>query len=131
MRADGVPGQTEREHWLAEVHPEMCFRAMGGGLVPPPKASAHGQLQRLDLVRRAFPDADDRIRDWKLGHKISLLDICDAYAACWTALRWARTGAGAVAQRANVTPPLEVLGEEAPGTPTRERATGLAMRMVI
>ena len=78
-----------RQEWLFEVHPELCFLAMnGGGLAR--KASAHGQLQRLDLVRDQFPDAEERIRDWDEGSMYSLLDICDAYAACWTALRFAR-----------------------------------------
>jgi predicted RNase H-like nuclease len=131
MREAPAPREPERERWLIEVHPEMCFQAMDDGRIPPSKASAHGQLQRLDLVRREFPDADNRIRSWEHGRKHSLLDICDAYAACWSALRWALTDAGAVARRGDVTPPLEVLGETAPGEPAREAATGLAMRMVV
>ena len=131
MREPPAPGESEREQWLVEVHPEMCFQAMGGGTLPSSKASAHGQLQRLDLVRREFPDADERIRSWKHGGKYSLLDICDAYAACWSALRWALTDAGTVVRRGDVTPPLEVLGEKAPGEPAREPESGLAMRMVV
>lgn len=122
---------AERERWLVEVHPEMCFRAMAGGTPPPAKSSAHGQLQRLDLVRREFPDADQRIRAWSGGGRHSLVDIVDAYAACWSALRWAATGGGDVRRRAAVTPALEVLGETAPGEPAREPETGLAMRMVV
>jgi predicted RNase H-like nuclease len=122
---------AERERWLVEVHPELCFRAMAGGPPPPPKSSAHGQLQRLDLVRREFPDADQRIRAWPGGGRHRLLDVVDAYAACWSALRWAATGGGDVRRRAAVTPPLEVLGETAPGEPAREPETGLAMRMVV
>ena len=131
MREVPPAGEPAREEWLVEVHPEMCFRAIAAGQMPPSKASAHGQLQRLDLVRHEFPDADERIRAWKLGRKYSLLDICDAYAACWTALRWAVTGSGAVERRNDVSPPLEVLGETAPGEPAREPGTGLATRMVI
>jgi predicted RNase H-like nuclease len=121
----------ERERWLVEVHPEMCFRAMAGGTPPPAKSSAHGQLHRLDLVRREFPDAEQRIRAWPGGRRHSLLDVVDAYAACWSALRWAATGGGDVTRRASVTPALEVLGETAPGEPEREPETGLAMRMVV
>jgi predicted RNase H-like nuclease len=131
MRDNPSSGITDRENQFIEVHPEMCFRGMAGGLVLPRKASARGQLQRLELVRREFPDAENRIRSWPQGEKHSLLDICDAYAACWSALRWALTGAGAVERRAKVTPPLEVLGETALGEPAREPASGLAMRMVV
>ena len=95
------------------------------------KSSAHGQLQRLDVVQRAFPDAEERIRAWELGTKYSLLDICDAYAACWSALRWALTDGGRADRRAELTPPLEVLGETAAGEPVREPASGLAARMVV
>lgn len=131
LRAPRRDGERERQEWLFEVHPEMCFRAMNGGEVAPPKTTAHGQLQRLDLVRRAFPDADQRIREWEGGARHSLLDICDAYSACWTALRWAQTAGGRVERRREVTPPLEVLGEVAPGSSPREQATGLLMRMVV
>jgi predicted RNase H-like nuclease len=124
-------GERGRQRWLFEVHPEMCFRAMNDGHVPPPKTTAHGQLERLDLVRREFPDAERRIRAWPEGKRSSLLDVCDAYAALWTALRWARTGAGAPERRAQVTPPLEVLGEGADGESPREEKTGLRMRMVV
>jgi predicted RNase H-like nuclease len=123
--------QAQRQEWLFEVHPELCFAALTGGTVLPPKPTAHGQLLRLDLVRHEFPDAEQRIRGWDDGARHSLLDICDAYAACWSALRWAQTDAGAVGKRAWVTPPLEVLGEEAPGRPSVERRTGLPMRMVV
>jgi hypothetical protein len=122
---------VERQDWLFEVHPEMCFRAMNDGKVPPRKPTAHGQLQRLDLVRRQFPDADARIHGWKDGDRHSLLDICDAYAALWTALRWARTDSGELGRRSEVTPPLAVLGEFEPGRSPHEAETGLLMRMVV
>jgi len=131
MREQPTAAEPDRENWLIEVHPEMCFCAMAGGRMPPAKTSAHGQLQRLDLVRREFPDADARVRTWELGRKYSLLDICDAYAACWTALRWALTNSGEVERRDAVAPPLEVLGETASGEPFREPASGLATRMVV
>jgi predicted RNase H-like nuclease len=131
MREEPLSGEPDRESWLIEVHPEMCFRGMAGGLLPPRKVSARGQLQRLDLVRSQFPDSEHRIRSWPLGEKHSLLDICDAYAACWSALRWALTDGGGLERREDVTPPLEVLGETAPGEPAREPASGLPMRMVV
>ena len=97
----------------------------------PRKATAHGQLQRLDLVRAQFPDAEQRVRAWEGGAKYSLLDICDAYAACWTALRFAQTRGAALSQRGDVMPALRVIGEEAPGRSPVERGTGLRMRMVV
>lgn len=124
-------GERDRQDWLFEVHPEMCFRALNDGAVPPSKTSALGQLQRLDLVRREFPDAEERIRAWAGAARHSLLDVLDAYAGCWTALRWAQTGAGDPKRRATVTPPLAVLGEDACWRSPREQATGLLMRMVV
>jgi predicted RNase H-like nuclease len=131
LREPRAAGEPDRQDWVFEVHPEMCFRAMNGGVVAPPKTSAHGQLQRLDLVRREFPDAEKRIRAWDCGAAHSLLDVFDAYAACWTALRWTQTDAGAPARRGDVSPPLEVLGEDEDGRTPREEATGLVMRMVV
>jgi predicted RNase H-like nuclease len=131
LRERPATGERDRQEWLVEVHPEMCFRAMNDNALPVPKASAHGQLQRLDLVGREFPDADERVRAWTGGDRHSLLDVCDAYAACWTALRWTRTGGCAVERRAEVKPALEVLGEDEPGRSPREPATGLLMRMVV
>lgn len=109
--------QPPRPDWLFEVHPELSFAAMSAGTVLPPKPAAHGQLLRLDLVRGQFPDAEERIRAWEGGSHHSLLDVCDAYAACWTALRFAQTCFGVPSQRDRVTPPLEVLGEDITGGP--------------
>lgn len=128
---DELMGEPDRERWFVEVHPEMSLRAMAGERLLASKTSAHGQLERLELIGRTFPDSDRRIRDWRLGGKLSLLDILDAYAACWTALRWAATDGGAVARRGDVSPPLCVLGEDAAGQPERDAASGLAMRIVV
>jgi predicted RNase H-like nuclease len=119
-----------RRDWLFEVHPEICFAAMNAGTVLPRKATAHGQLLRLDLVRDQFADAERRVRDWPDGARCSLLDVCDAYAACWTALRYARTGGTAPSERGRVVPALQVLGESAPGRSPADPATGLPMRIV-
>jgi predicted RNase H-like nuclease len=118
-----------RREWLIEVHPEMCFMAMNESEPLPPKTSGRGQLQRLDLVAGAFPDADRRIRSWSGATRYSLLDICDAYAALWTALRWRRHDAGL--PRDELDPPLEVLGETEPGASATDPETGLPMRMVV
>lgn len=130
LRVSGSSGSKgSRQDWLFEVHPEMCFQVMNGGTAPPPKASAQGQLQRLDLVTKQFPDAVERIRTWPSGSRYSLIDICDAYAALWTALRWKQHKTGAA--REELDPPLEVLGEDAPGQSPVDKATGLLMRMVV
>ncbi len=124
-------GQPPRRDRFFEVHPELCFAAMNADTVLPPKPTAHGQLLRLDLVRDQFPDAEQSIRAWEDGARYSLLDVCDAYAACWTALRLAQTGGLAQSERGRVTPALRVLGEEAPGQSLADPATGLPMRMVV
>jgi predicted RNase H-like nuclease len=132
LLAERAPdGRLPRQEWLFEVHPELSVIAMNSGAALPRKATAHGQLQRLDLVRAQFPDAEQRVRAWEGGARYSLLDICDAYAACWTALRFARTSGGTLSQRGDVTPALEVIGEEAPGRSPVEQTTGLGMRMVV
>ena len=77
-----------RNHVLAECHPEVSFTVMNGGVPLAAKSSAGGQLARLDLVRAAFPDAEEVIRTSPLGGRHGLVDILDAYAALWSALRW-------------------------------------------
>jgi predicted RNase H-like nuclease len=75
---------------LAECHPEVSFTVMNGGVPLPGKSSAAGQLARVDLVREAFPDAEAVIRASPLSLRHGLVDILDAYAALWSALRWGR-----------------------------------------
>ena len=77
-----------RNDVLAECHPEVSFTVMNGGVPLAAKSSAGGQLARLDLVRAAFPDAEEVIRTSPLGGRHGLVDILDAYAALWSALRW-------------------------------------------
>lgn len=125
------PGEPEPWSWMIEVHPEVCFLALNGDSSLPKKQTAHGQVQRLRLVRREFPDAEDRIAAWAGGAEHSLLDIMDAYAGCWSALRWAATGGGALDRRGDVDPPLRVLGEAEPGKPRADSYTRVPMRMVV
>ena len=82
LRAD-----RSRAAWLFEVHPELCFREMNDGVVPPPKGTAAGLLQRLALVRRRFPDAATQIEQGEAASRAGLADLLDACAALWTALR--------------------------------------------
>ena len=76
LRAD-----RSRAAWLFEVHPELCFREMNDGVVPPPKGTAAGLLQRLALVRRRFPDAATQIEQGEAASRAGLADLLDASAA--------------------------------------------------
>lgn len=73
--------------WLFEVHPEVCFLEWFGHL-PSKRKSAVGQIERLALVRRGFPDAERAIlEDLNVTDGVDLTDVLDAYASLWTALR--------------------------------------------
>lgn len=77
----------ERQRWLVEVHPEVCFLDWCGRVLPG-KQSATGQIERLDLVRTEFPDVERAIlEDLDAANKVDLTDVLDAYAALRTALR--------------------------------------------
>jgi predicted RNase H-like nuclease len=82
-----LQADPSRAAWLFEVHPELCFREMNDGALPPPKGTAAGLLRRLALIRRPFPDAPERIEHDRAGRRAGLTDLLDAYAALWTALR--------------------------------------------
>lgn len=83
-----LQADLERQEWLLEVHPEVCFLAWSGRVLPG-KKSATGQIERLRLVRKEFPDAEHAIAENDNENKNSadLTDVLDAYAALWTALR--------------------------------------------
>jgi predicted RNase H-like nuclease len=88
---DWVRGHRESEEWLFECHPELCFQALAGGGLPPPKATAAGLIERLRLVRSVFQDAEDQVAaaEWP-AKQAGLADVLDAYAALASALRCAR-----------------------------------------
>jgi predicted RNase H-like nuclease len=73
-----------------EVHPELCFLRMNRGGPLRRKSSARGQLSRLALVEREFPDLRKAIELCGWTARGSLIDVLDAYAALWTAIRVAR-----------------------------------------
>ena len=108
------------EDWLIECHPELSFVRMNGGAPLAKKTSARGQVERLDLVRREFPDVLERIAAWPEADEVSLVDIVDAYGALFTALRWAR---GEVESE-------DVVGLGAEGHVERDNEHGLPMRIV-
>lgn len=108
MRAD-----KSREEWLFECHPELSFYALAGAVPEHRKRSAAGIMQRLRLVRGAFPDVEEQLSaaPWD-GREGTLADLLDAYAALATALACA--------------------GEDQEELGNGERdSTGLVMRMVL
>lgn len=97
---------------VAEVHPEVSFAAMAGGVAAPPKKTREGQAERVARLER-----------W-LGPGVLALvvsapkparadDALDALACAWTAWRWARGE-------------HKVLGD-----PLARDARGLPMRILI
>ncbi len=92
MRTD-----LSRQDWIVEVHPEVCFVTLANQLRDPVMATAlprkrrtAGRLARMALLHRVFPDVAERAAaaPWpRLG--VGRDDILDAYAALWTARRYA------------------------------------------
>lgn len=72
-----------------EVHPEVCFWAMNGGVrLPYRKKSARGALERLSLLERHGVGIDaDALGD---AAKVPLDDVLDAAGCAWSAARIAR-----------------------------------------
>jgi predicted RNase H-like nuclease len=137
VRASGRTGEGfVSETWLFEVHPELCFERMrvlsreeNSGHSPlagiehglAPKTTPRGVMQRLALARSHFPDVERAAAAVEWTQRHGLYDVLDAYAALWTALRWARGDAE------------EIYGEGAT-EPVREDgsgASGLLMRIVV
>jgi predicted RNase H-like nuclease len=89
---DWVRANPDSERWLFECHPELSFLALNAGVpLAEPKHTAAGRARRLQLVREAFPDAEQRIAAvrWS-GRAAATADLLDAYAALGTALACAR-----------------------------------------
>ena len=92
---------------VLEVHPEVSLRELGGRPLPP-KRTADGRAQRLEVLREWLPDLALPVPRPGLA---AADDCLDAVACAWTAARWQRAAA-------------EVLGGE-------PDATGLPMRIVV
>lgn len=92
---------------VVEVHPEVSLRRLSGRPLPP-KRTADGRRQRLDVLRQWLPGLT-------LPHprpgRAAPDDCLDAVACAWTATRWLRGDA-------------DVLGGD-------QDATGLPMRIVV
>jgi predicted RNase H-like nuclease len=72
---------------LYEVHPELSFRQWSGLSVIPRKKSIEGITFRKQLIKNFF--GVECILSHGLPRSITpaIDDLCDAYAALWTALR--------------------------------------------
>jgi predicted RNase H-like nuclease len=99
MRAD-----LARQEWIVEVHPEVCFLVLAkelGDAVPatglPRKQRTAGRQKRLALLQRVFSDVDEHVAaaTWPRSD-VGADDVLDAYAALWTAGRYASDPQGVV-----------------------------------
>lgn len=80
-----------RQDRVFEVHPEVSFWALAGGLpMVHPKAKPEGYEERHSLLVEAIGIAvPDRADAFKLARPASPDDVLDAIVAAWTARRWA------------------------------------------
>jgi predicted RNase H-like nuclease len=82
---------AERQRVVHEVHPELSFARMNGGLpLELSKQKREGQDARLELLRASGFEisATSVKRMAKAG--VGRIDALDAHAVCWTAARIAR-----------------------------------------
>jgi predicted RNase H-like nuclease len=79
---------VEIEKRLREVHPEVCFCVMNGGVpLAHKKKTLEGERQRLELLRSSgFPTLDWNELSYRRS-QVKRDDIVDACAAAWTARR--------------------------------------------
>jgi predicted RNase H-like nuclease len=79
-----------RQRLIVEVHPEVSFTVLSGYPMASSKKTPAGRAERLDALRRVFPDIDRHASNRITG--IAPDDIVDAFAVAWSARRWwART----------------------------------------
>jgi predicted RNase H-like nuclease len=77
-----------RDPRIAEVHPELSFRELNGGLpMPHPKRSWNGIVERRRLLERSGIRVPDEIEG--LAGLVAADDVLDAAAAAWSAHRLA------------------------------------------
>lgn len=74
-----------------EVHPEVCFRQMNGGVaLQHGKKTAHGRAERLALLEAPFAGQAPRLLGERVKSQVQADDVLDALATLWTARRLAR-----------------------------------------
>ena len=84
---------AERDRRLIEVHPEVSFRALCGGVLAYAKSSWNGQAIRRRALEGAgirFPDLLDQ------AGAVPPADVLDAAVAAWSARRFATGEAGSL-----------------------------------
>lgn len=85
----------DSQRWAFEVHPEVCFWVLNQRRpMKHNKKTREGVAERLDLLRRAFPEIERHLAKRPL--RVGADDLLDAAAAAWTALRWHRKEAECV-----------------------------------
>ncbi len=86
LRAD-----EPRKDWLREVHPELSFQAMNGGVaMRHAKRRAEGRAERHQRLQEYFGTAVNAAAQTLgqlKGAKFAADDLLDAFAALWTAER--------------------------------------------
>lgn len=71
---------------VREGHPEVAFLAMNGNRpVVTRKGTKQGRQERMRLISRFFPDAQERIEQFDQPRLVT--DLIDAYACLWVACR--------------------------------------------
>ena len=87
---------TERQAWLHEVHPEVCFWALNGREpMKCKKSSSEGRRDRLMQLSPIYPELKSKLAS--LNRKAAAPDdLLDAAAACWTAERILNGTAGSL-----------------------------------
>jgi predicted RNase H-like nuclease len=104
----------ERQRWVREVHPELCFAAMRGAPCDWPKRTPAGAQERWSALQAACPwlrrrpdalaggDGTNEMPRAPAG--AALDDLLDAMAAAWTAARVARGTARTLPDQPEIDP---------------------------
>jgi predicted RNase H-like nuclease len=94
---------AEKQLLIREVHPEMCFLKMHGGVsIPYGKKERQGlNFRRELLVKEGFSGVIENSKRKTLRREVQEDDILDACAACWTAERIALNRACVVPKQGN------------------------------
>lgn len=77
------------QRWAFEVHPEVCFWALNGGVAVANSTKDHGGPKRkTEPAAQGIPRIESHLAKRPGG--VGADDLLDAAAAAWTALRWSR-----------------------------------------
>jgi predicted RNase H-like nuclease len=76
----------DRQQWVFEVHPEVCFWALNTRRpMKHSKKTKEGAAERVALLLRVFPQIERHLAN--RPPRVGADDLLDAAAAAWTALR--------------------------------------------